>query len=259
TIEVKMIFVMLSLAILLTPIAASPADSVTTLNDTFIKTVIIFILIIGLINTRARLRSMLSLTVICGAWLAIFAIKNYATGNFVLKGERIAGIVGGIFGNPNDLALALNLLIPLAVTLALISAGSARLIYLVCALVMTAGVIVTFSRAGFITLVALLGIVVWKLGRGKRVSAALASMVASVVLLATLSTAYKPRLSSIFDQSKDQTGSAQQRSELLKRGIDLFVRHPIIGLGMGNFHIYSIKEKVAHNAYVETAAELGAI
>src|SRR5262249_323777 len=82
--------------------------------------------------------------------------------------------------------------------------------------------------------------------------------VASVVLLATLSTAYQTRLSSIFDQSKDQTGSAQQRSELLKRGIDLFVRHPIIGLGMGNFHIYSIKDKVPHNPYLETAAELGA-
>jgi hypothetical protein len=28
---------------------------------------------------------------------------------------------------------------------------------------------------------------------------------------------------------------------------------------MGNFHIYSIHEKVAHNGYIETAAELGMI
>jgi O-antigen ligase len=28
---------------------------------------------------------------------------------------------------------------------------------------------------------------------------------------------------------------------------------------MGNFHIYSIREKVAHNGYVETSAELGMI
>jgi O-antigen ligase len=45
----------------------------------------------------------------------------------------------------------------------------------------------------------------------------------------------------------------------LERGLDLSLRHPIVGLGMGNFHIYSIHEKVAHNSYVETAAELGMI
>jgi O-antigen ligase len=45
----------------------------------------------------------------------------------------------------------------------------------------------------------------------------------------------------------------------LERGLDLTVRHPIIGVGMGNFHIYSIHEKVAHNGYLETAAELGVV
>jgi O-antigen ligase len=63
----------------------------------------------------------------------------------------------------------------------------------------------------------------------------------------------------ILDPSSDPSGSAQQRIEVLKRGLDLFTRRPIIGLGMGNFHIYSIREKVAHNGYLETAAELGLI
>jgi O-antigen ligase len=31
----------------------------------------------------------------------------------------------------------------------------------------------------------------------------------------------------------------------------------VVGVGMGNFHIYSIREKEAHNAYLEIAAELG--
>ena len=110
--------------LMFTPFAASPADSVTTLNEVFIKTVIIFILIIGLVNTRERLLAMIKLTVLCGTWLAVFAIKNYATGNFTMKGDRIEGMVGGMFGNPNDLAAALNMLIPLAVALALMSAGA---------------------------------------------------------------------------------------------------------------------------------------
>jgi O-antigen ligase len=35
------------------------------------------------------------------------------------------------------------------------------------------------------------------------------------------------------------------------------INRPIVGVGMGNFHIYSIREKEAHNAYLEIAAELG--
>ncbi len=259
TTEVKMVFLMLFLAVLFTPIAASPSDSVSLITDIFIKTVIIFVLIINLVNTRARLRSIISLTVICGTWLAIFAIKNYAAGNFELKGERIAGVVGGIFGNPNDLALALNLLIPLAVSLALLGAGRVRQFYIACALIMTVGVIATFSRAGFISLVAMAAVMLWKFGQGKRTNAAIAGLIAAAIMFGALSESYQSRLSSIFDRSKDTTGSAQQRTELLKRGVDLAVRHPIIGLGIGNFHIYSINEKVAHNAYLETAAELGGI
>ena len=49
-----------------------------------------------------------------------------------MKGDRIEGLVGGMFGNPNDLAAALNMLIPLAVTLALMSSRRVRLLYAVC-------------------------------------------------------------------------------------------------------------------------------
>lgn len=259
TIEVRMAGALLLLAFLFTPVAASPGDSVTALNDVFIKTVVIFILMTGLINTRERLRAIINLTVICGTWLAVYAIKSYASGNFTMGGTRIEGIVGGIFSNPNDLALALNLLIPLAVTLALTSAGRARLLYIACAIVMAAGVIVTFSRGGFLTLIALSLVMVWKFGRGQRIKALIAILLPSIILIAAVSDPYHNRLISIFDHNKDLSGSAQERSELLKRGLALAAGHPFIGVGIGNYHIYSIREKVAHNAYIETAVELGSI
>jgi O-antigen ligase len=191
--------------------------------------------------------------------MALFAIKNYATGNFTLKGDRIEGLIGGMFGNPNDLATALNMLIPLAVALALMNAGGARLLYMACALLMFCGVMVTFSRAGFITLAAISGVMLWKFGRGSRSSVALATVIVFVLLFSIFSGAYRSRLMTIFNPSSDASGSAQQRIELLKRGLDLSIRRPIIGVGIGNFHIHSIQEKVAHNSYLETAAELGAI
>ena len=191
--------------------------------------------------------------------MSVFAIKNYATGNFTMKGDRIEGLVGGMFGNPNDLAAALNMLIPLAVALALMSSRRVRLLYAVCALLLFGGVMVTFSRAGFITLAAVSGVMLWKFGRGSRSSLALATLVAAVLLFSVFSDAYRSRLMTILDPDSDASGSSRQRVDLLERGLDLSLRHPIIGLGMGNFHIYSIHEKVAHNGYVETAAELGVI
>src|SRR5262249_48596607 len=150
-----------------------------------------------------------------------------------------------------------------AVTLARIGARFARHFYFACALAMAFGVITTFSRAGFITLVALSTVMVWKFGNGKRARASLAGLMGIIILIIALSGAYHNRLRSVFDQNSGDSGSAQQRSEMLKRGIDLAIRNSIVGLGMGNFHIHTVLKRdggnVAHNAYLEIAAELSAI
>src|SRR5262245_17743573 len=261
TLEVKMVFVILSLAVLLIPIATSWADSVNALQSLFVKAALILILITGLVQTRSRLRAIIKLSVICGTWTAVMSVRNFAAG------ARKEGADLGIFRDPNDLALTLNLMIPLAVTLARISARWARQFYIACALTMAAGVITTFSRAGFITLVALSAVMVWKFGSGKRSRSSLVGLMAPIILISYLSGAYHIRLRSIFDQNSGAQVSAQRRSELLKRGIDLAIRHSIIGLGMGNFHIQSAHEstyenerdEIAHNAYLEIAAELSAV
>src|SRR5262249_7092490 len=38
---------------------------------------------------------------------------------------------------------------------------------------------------------------------------------------------------------------------------DVAMRHPLFGVGIGNYPEYSIKGKAAHNSYLEIAAELG--
>jgi O-antigen ligase len=77
------------------------------------------------------------------------------------------------------------------------------------------------------------------------------------VLALGLPGGYGDRLFTILHTENDETGSAQERSAILKRATLISLRHPIIGVGMANFHIYSIRERKAHNAYLEIAAELG--
>src|SRR5262249_53552544 len=79
------------------------------------------------------------------------------------------------------------------------------------------------------------------------------------ILFAVMPGGYGARIATIFNNEQDQTGSAQLRRELMERAASIAVSRPIVGVGMGNFHIYSIHEKAAHNAYLEIAAELGVI
>jgi putative inorganic carbon (hco3(-)) transporter len=257
TLEMTMLMVIAFLGLLFAPMAASPKDSVDTLTDPFLKTVIIFTLMVNLIDTRQRMLSLWKLVVVCGAGLGVGAIRSYMRGEFTVRGLRIEGLVGGMFGNPNDLATALDILLPFAVAITLASKGLARLFFLGCAAILTVGVLVTLSRGGFLGLMATGGVLLWKLGRGRRLKTILATGLICGILFAVLPGGYGARIATIFDNEQDKEGSAQQRRELMERAASIAISRPIVGVGMGNFHIYSISEKEAHNAYLEIAAELG--
>ncbi|HEX8185468.1 MAG TPA: O-antigen ligase family protein [Blastocatellia bacterium] len=265
-IELKMLALIAALGIVFIPFAISPQDSIDLLTDLFLKVVVIFLLMINLLDTRERLRSMIMLVVICGSVLGFLAIVSYMAGQFnvVTRGQdglvvdlRISGVGGGLFENPNDLATALDLLIPLAIGLALTRSGMVRVAYFACAAILTVAVVVTFSRGGFLGLVAMGGVLLWKIGRQKRAVTGFAFVVMIVVFLAAMPGGYSTRITSIFDSSSDPTGSAQERRDLLERAATVAMNNPIIGVGMGNYHTYSLRERKAHNSFLEIAAELG--
>jgi putative inorganic carbon (HCO3(-)) transporter len=267
-IELKMILAITALGILFVPIAIAPNESTDLLMDMFLKVVAIFILMINLINTRERLMSILKLVVICGTTLAFFAILSYVEGKFTVVtrgdqgtvvGMRISGMVGGIFENPNDLATSLDLLIPLAVALALTRKGLARVFYFACTAILITGVILTFSRGGFLGMVAMAALLLWKLGRSNKAMTALAVATVAMVFLIAMPVGYSSRITSIFDTESDPTGSSQARKDLLERAASVAANHLVIGVGMGNYSIYSIGEQRAHNSFLEISAELGVL
>ena len=260
-VELRALAVIVGLGILFMPIAAAPKDSYDELTDTFLKVAIIFVLMINLFDSLSRLRTMFRITVLCGTGIAIGAAVTYWQGKFTAEvagvGVRIEGIVEGIFGNPNDLATALNLLVPVAVALAVLARGWRRALYATCAAVLAVGVVVTFSRAGFLGLVAIAGFGLFKLLPRKPGTTMLAAAALAGLLLLASPGGYGDRLASIFDAEADKTGSASERLDLLKRAALVAAYHPVLGVGMGNYHIYSIRELRAHNSYLEIAAELG--
>lgn len=257
--ELKMVITIFVLGILFIPAASSSKDSVDFLKDTYSKVVMIFIIFINLINTRERLMSIMKVTVFLGTWIALDAINKYRSGDFMMENLRIMGAVGGMFSNPNDLAISFDLLLPLTVVMMFIHKGLMRWVLLFCAIALVVGIVVTFSRGGFLGLAAAGGLMMWKLGKGNRIMTVVSAMVLLGVFVVSMPGSYGDRLLSISSENMDKTGSSWERKELLKRAFEVAVHHPIVGVGMNNFHIFSIKEKVAHNSYLEIWAELGLI
>lgn len=258
--EVKMILVLVGLSFMLMPFSPAPSESWTFFNETFSKVVVVFILMVNLLDSKKRIFSLFNLVLVGGLWIAYGAIQTYIEGKYMLlaKGgiSRIAGVGGGMFGNPNDLANALDMLIPLAIAMGLCRKGIARWVYFGSAAFLSIGVLITFSRGAFLGLVAIFAFLMLKLFRGKRIKMVFIGGLVVIFLMVAAPGGFGNRISSIFDQEKDQTGSSSERQELLKRGLLIVAARPF-GVGLANYHMYSLKEQKAHNGYIEVSGELG--
>jgi hypothetical protein len=244
-------------ALISVPIGRSPSESWAIFNDVFIKVVLMFIVMINVLRNEFRLRAMIWLSLGIGAYLSYNAFDLYQKGVFKTEGYRVSVDMGGMFGNPNELATHFVMFVPVAVALA-ISAKTMvmKLVYFAVSLLFIAGIMVTFSRGAFIGLIVCSFVLAWKIGRNKRVLVMSISAISSAVFLAVAPGGYGLRVLSILIPGLDPVGSADQRKELLIRSIWVTLRNPQ-GVGMGMFRIMNDTGHETHNAYTQVSAELG--
>jgi O-antigen ligase len=261
--EINLVLLLGAAAILSMPMAAVPADAWKVFSEMLVKTIVIFIVFVNVVRTELRLKLLLFLVLAISIYLSVNAINDYShglfqTGALETHDARIAGKIKGLFENSNDLALHLVTMIPIAVGLALSRTGLFRkLVFFGAAAVMAGGVIVTFSRGGFLGLVASGLLMMRRLGRKNRAATTTAMVFGIILLFAVAPGAYSSRLSTIFNSGGDLTGSSSQRTEILKRSIWVALRYPLFGVGIGNFHHKSPRNLETHNAYTQVAAEMG--
>jgi len=255
--EVKCVLAMTLIALLTMPIAKDPPTAWETFNDSFIKAVLIFIVMVNVLRTRRRLIGLLWLSLSIGVYLSYTAIDLYLKGEMKVEGYRVDVEVKGLFGNPNDLALHLVTMTPIAIALALGSRHKImRVVYFVMAVLFISANTITFSRGGFLGLIAASVVLVWKLGRKSRLNVSVASIVVGGLFILLAPGNYGVRILSIFGLAADPVGSSDQRRELLIRSVVVTLRNPW-GIGIGNFPIVGIRNLVTHNAYTQVSSELG--
>jgi O-antigen ligase len=257
--EVNLILLLTLAAFLSIPLAIDPGEAWGGFVE-FAKVVVMFIVMVNVMRTERRLRILLFLALAVGCVVSLGAINDYQLGNFTVGGERIAGIIGGMFANSNDLALHLVMMTPIAVALFFSTRNVIKKAFFgACAGLMVAGNLVTFSRGGLLGLLGALVVLLWKLGRRHRVLVFVVALSLGFSLIIFMPGMMMERIASIFDPTSEMSGagSAVSRRALLMRSLLVMARHPVLGVGLGNFHYVSIREQVSHNSYTQIGAELG--
>ena len=245
------------------PFSLWPGGSVETLLDLYLKSLLVFWLLGATLITVPRLRFMAWTLSLATLPLATTAIMNYAGG--VYEDGRISGYQGGIAHNPNDLALTLNIILPLTVALAATARHlSTRLAAAALVALNAVGVIVTFSRGGFLTLIVIaIFTSVAFLGRRALVGVAALGFVL-LIGLPLMPSGYSERLATITDVESDPTGSAQDRWRDTVAAVRYIGSHPITGAGLGQ-DVLALNElrgdswKNVHNIYLQYGADLGVL
>jgi O-antigen ligase len=257
--EVNLILLFCLTGLLSVPFAINREEAWLEFSSTFIRCIVIFVVMVNVVRTEARLKGLILLAMAAGIWLSVVAVNDYRLGLMTVEGYRAAGRGTGIFGNTNDMALHLVTILPVSVALMLGSKGTIRkLLYGACAAVMISAIVLSYSRGAFIGMLIVFLFIAWKLGRQRRLEIVFAVLGFAAVVVLLAPDKYGSRLLSIFVPSLDTEGSADSRRGELFRSIYVALRHPLLGIGMGNYQPeMSYRGLVTHNSYTQVAAEMG--
>lgn len=248
------------------PFSIWPGGAVNTFLETFFKVVIVFALMVNTLTTPRRIERITWLLMLAALYIASRSIFDYSRGINLYEGGRLGGAIGGIFGNPNDLALNMVSLLPLAA----VAAWSRRYSFAwrglaaLTIVVMITTVILTKSRGGMVGLIIMMVALLVLSGKLKP-GVAIAVLAGGMVVTPFLPGDFLTRMATIVDSDQDAqefTGSREARATLLKEGLYTFATHPLTGVGAGQFRNYQFPGRVemwreAHNVLIQVAADMG--
>lgn len=214
---------------------------------------------LSLFQDLRRIRVLLAVLV---GTLGFFAVKG--TLFTVLTGGQhiVYGPANTSFYDNNDLALGLNMLLPLAIFVARSQPrGARRWIWGGVAACTALAVLFTYSRGGAVALAAVLGVTV--LRSRQRVPALVVCVVVALALVLLAPPQLMERFGTIRDYEQD--ASANARFNAWRFSWNVARAHPITGGGFGVFTpemyaIYAPEEGaafVAHSVYFQAMATQG--
>ncbi len=219
----------------------------------FIKVILLYLLIVGVVDSPAKLRYLISSLVVMILIPTILAVLTYHGVLQLAAFEpmpdndllRLKG--AGNFGDPNDVCEIINIGILFGAFGVLETRKFTRLLLIALILFFFYALHLTHSRGGLIGTLAGAGVLFYSRFGLKR-------SILLAALLVPLGLAFFGGRQTTFDASE---GTAQSRLQIWHAAFELMGRSPIIGVSPGK--IENFVYHVAHNSYVSAYTEIGMI
>jgi O-antigen ligase len=245
----------------------SPYQSIALENVVeHLKLLAIVLVAVNALRTQGQLRFFLLFFLGC---FLLFPVRGTIIGGETMYGRVVWNY---IYHNPNDLATLSMITLGVALGFAFSrqSPGIVRLGAALGAVLLLAVMLLTQSRGAFIGLIAGIGpALFWRsLARPARVLTVLA--VLAVIIGPLVPPAAWERLlnmekltSTSTIAEADPEGSAAERFEIQKVGLQIFLANPTFGIGLGAYphenarYAPEIGMKDTHNTYLRLLAEVG--
>ena len=191
--------------------------------------------------TRLRDREMwvvVDAFVVSGLVVALYGLWQYATGQDLITAEGGLMRLRSIYGSPNNVALYLDRLLPLLAAVLLFGSrpthGLRRLLYGLALLPVALALLLTFSKGAlFLGIPASLVVVfwIWQRRAGRRTWPWLAAaLVAGAVAISLAS-----RIPSLAARLDFFGATGVFRLNLWQSAVNMFIDHPLLGVGLDNF------------------------
>jgi putative inorganic carbon (HCO3(-)) transporter len=236
--------------------ALTAQDSALAMNELMPMVKLVLPIVIGATVLEERdATALLWIVVITQGYIALEMNDSY----FLYAYNRAQDGFGGMDGNCFGISLVTVIGLAAAMGLAAKSWWARGLAFLATVLILHA-TLLTFSRGAFVGLV-VVGVVALVLmpKRPTYLAAVLALGLLTVRLMGPEVTA---KINTTFASSDTRDASAQSRLDLWAECITVMERHPLLGVGPGNWPIAArefgwSEGKQAHSTWMQTGAELG--
>jgi len=242
--------------------------------DSFIsilKMVSYAIIIIWSITKRNELITLLNFITFCSTANGLFAIYEF----FHPIAERAKFTTlyrsSGFQENSNGLSVLLTISIPIAYYFFINEKNiMLKSLYLICILSMICGIFLSISRTGLLTLVVIMGLIIYKTIKKQKNTIFLfliIIMVVSIFFITFAKKLYMERetVTTTLSGRTVYDNSTTTRLKLMKYAFQLWLYHPLLGVGLDNFresakNELSIKSRVVpHTAYLKLLCETGTL
>ncbi|MCY1081863.1 O-antigen ligase family protein [Archangium lansingense] len=237
-----------------------PAASHFTATE-LLKWVILYMTIVNLVTTERRML-WACLALILGSIVTTHGVIGWhRAGVDLVEGYRARWL--GVYADPNRMAMSVGIVVPLALAITARRQNPRwmRLACVVAGVMAVTAMVLSYSRGGFLGLVA--AGVTWLVLERRPGRIVLVGLVA-VGMLVLSPQNFWTRTQSV--SSFEQDASAMSRVEAWKVASRTSMEHPLLGLGAGTFryawHLYgpeagSGRVYAAHNIFLQVISDLG--